>query len=129
MSCKILSQEFGAERVFRLASNKEIMNSKTEKPKGLLFNGVADYINITQYLRKNPAIHQFEVNSSEELNVFLKDLGNSIIPMFVLFEKNKILPIARQSISSLPESTILFYIIKGEDQETETSNIKEHIQN
>ncbi|UZR95537.1 cation:proton antiporter [Chondrinema litorale] len=128
MSCKILSQEFGAERVFRLASNKEIMNSKTEKPKGLLFNGMADYINITQYLRKNPAIHQFEVNSSEELNVFLKDLGDSIIPMFVQFEKNKILPIARQSIS-LPESSVLFYIIKGDDHETETSNIKEHIQN
>lgn len=119
MSCKILSEEFGSNRVFRLASNNEIINKK--QGKGLLFNGLADYINITQYFRKKPSIHQYEVNSVDELNVFLQELGKSIIPLFVKYGENKILPVSNINIT-LPESSILYYIIKDDENENAVLN-------
>jgi len=127
MSCKILSEEFGSNRVFRLASNNEIINKK--QGKGLLFNGLADYINITQYFRKNPSIHQYEVNSVDELNVFLQELGKSIIPLFVRYGENKILPVSNININ-LPESSVLYYIIKDDESENTllNRNVADHVE-
>ncbi|MEM1138104.1 MAG: cation:proton antiporter [Bacteroidota bacterium] len=126
MSCKILSEEFGENRVFRLASNDEITEPKKDKSKNLLFNGMVDYINITQYFRKNPLIQSFNINSLEELNNFLKESEKKIIPLFVLYGKNKILPITGQSLV-ISENSSLYYIIKDDYQEPEQNTIRESI--
>ncbi len=124
MSCKILSEEFGEDRVFRLASNREIIEKRHGK--GLLFNGLADYINITQYFRKKPSIHGYEINSAEELNIFLKELGDSIIPLFVHYQKNKVIPVTNYNFP-LPESSVLYYIIKDDETEIGESSLNKSL--
>ncbi|WP_020530760.1 cation:proton antiporter [Flexithrix dorotheae] len=122
MSCKIFSEEFGNQRVYRLGSNEETKDNKTKRTKNLLFNGAVDYINVTHYFRQNPTIQQYDVTSQSELNDFIEDLGDSIIPLFLLKDFRKVEPVNNQIINMGQESNIFYYILKDEEPITQTES-------
>ncbi|MBX2843817.1 MAG: cation:proton antiporter [Flammeovirgaceae bacterium] len=115
MSCKIFSEEFGNQRVYRLGSNDEIIENGSKRSKNLLFNGSVDYINVTHYFRQNPNIQQYDVTSQLELKDFIEDLKDTIIPLFLLKDSRKVEPVGNQIINMGQESNIFYYILKDEE--------------
>ena len=90
LACKKFRKDFGEDSVFRLISKREVEITDLDKPKNLLFNGVADYNALLQTIRKNPPIKEEEVNSLAELEDFLAEKKNEIIPICILAANKKV---------------------------------------
>jgi len=110
MCCKVMMDEFGENKVYRLASSRELDNKET--PKHLLFKGAADYVNFTQLIRKQSSILNYEITSNSELQEFIDDLADKIVPLFLLIDGNKIEPVTHYP-NTLGQQNQLFYIVKN----------------
>ncbi len=84
LACKWFESEFGEENVYRLASKKELELKELEMPKGILFEGKVDYLNLAQAIRAQKEILVEPCPDSEAYESILKKHRNRIIPLFIL---------------------------------------------
>lgn len=110
LACRIMTTEFGKDNVFRLISNREIEMTSLSKPTNLLFNGVVDFISLTQIARTKPRIELKQVDSIEDLNSFIHYEKGRIIPLFHLTKAPKAIPITTGFSSPVNEGDQLAYI-------------------
>lgn len=82
LACAKYASELGEDHVYRMVTKREMELTEVGKPKNLLFHGYADYITLLQTIRNKPEFKQETVNSSAELEDFLKKSKN-IIPIFL----------------------------------------------
>jgi len=95
LACRIVGEELVKDKVFRFISNREqeALN-KEDYPKNILFEGRADFIAFSHFIRKNPEIKEQKVNNREEVLAILDAAENKgkVIPLFVIDDKNFIEP-------------------------------------
>lgn len=95
LACRIVGEELVKDKVFRFISNREQETlNKEDYPKNILFEGRADFIAFSHFIRKNPEIKEQKVNSREEVLAILDAAENKgkLIPLFVINDKNFIEP-------------------------------------
>jgi NhaP-type Na+/H+ or K+/H+ antiporter len=95
LACRIVGEELVKDKVFRFISNREQETlNKEDYPKNILFEGKADFIAFSHFIRKNPEIKEKKVNSREEVLQILNAEENKgkLIPLFVINNKNFIEP-------------------------------------
>lgn len=95
LACKIVGQELVKDKGFRFISNREQETlNKEDYPKNILFEGRADFITFSHFIRKNPTIKELKVNNREEVLTILdaKENKGKIIPLFVINGANFIEP-------------------------------------
>ena len=95
LACRIVGEELVEDKVFRFISNREQETlNKEDYPKNILFEGRADFIAFSHFIRKNPEIKEQKVNSREEVLAILDAAENKgkLIPLFVINDKNFIEP-------------------------------------
>ncbi|WP_291728484.1 cation:proton antiporter [Bernardetia sp.] len=95
LACRIVGEELDKGKVFRFISNREQETlNKDDYPKNILFEGRADFITFSHFIRKNPKIKEKQVNSREEVLSILDAVENKgkVIPLFVINDKNFIEP-------------------------------------
>lgn len=109
LACKKFIKDFGEGSVFRLISKRELEITDLEKPKHLLFNGIADYNMLVQTIRKDPPFKEHQVNSVTELEEFLEKEKLNIIPICLKSGGNKIKVISGFDIT-VSSGDILLYI-------------------
>lgn len=109
LACKKFIKDFGEGSVFRLISKRELEITDLEKPKHLLFNGIADYNMLVQTIRKDPPFKEQQVNSVTELEEFLEKEKLNIIPICIKSGGNKIKVISGFDIT-VSNGDILLYI-------------------
>lgn len=83
LACKYFETEFGEDKVYRLASQKEIQIKDVEMPKGVLFGGDVDYLVLEQSVRNNPEVMTEPCSDLEEYDAILKKEKSMIIPLFI----------------------------------------------
>lgn len=84
LACKWFQTEFGEEKVYRIATKKELELKELELPKGILFEGNVDYINLAQAIRAQQEIIVEPCTDRETYENILKKHRNRIIPLFIL---------------------------------------------
>lgn len=109
LACKKFVKDFGEGSVFRLISKRETEITDLDKPKHLLFNGIADYNMLVQTIRKDPPFKEQPVNSVTELEDFLEKEKLNIIPICVKSGINKIKVISGFDIT-ISNGDLLLYI-------------------
>jgi NhaP-type Na+/H+ or K+/H+ antiporter len=95
LACKIVGEELVKDKAFRFISNREQETlNKEDYPKSILFEGRADFITFSHFIRKNPEVKEKQVNNREEVLTILdaKENKGKIIPLFVINSKNFIEP-------------------------------------
>ncbi len=84
LACKWFQTEFGEDKVYRIATKKELELKELELPKGILFEGHVDYINLAQAIRAQQEIIVEPCADREAYENILKKHRNRIIPLFIL---------------------------------------------
>jgi NhaP-type Na+/H+ or K+/H+ antiporter len=84
LAIKWFESEFGEDGVYRIASKKELELKELELPKGILFGGQVDYINLAQAIRAQKSILVEPCADQEAYEGILKKHRNKIIPLFLL---------------------------------------------
>lgn len=112
LACKILTNEFGKEKTFRLTSTKEAeLGDSFAHPKNILFNGLIDFIELTQIIRKEPTIHRLPFPAIDKMYAYLKAHKKDIIPLFIVDEQQNYIPFSGYQIT-LKGNFELIYINK-----------------
>ena len=96
LACRIVGEELVKDKVFRFISNREQETlNKEDYPKNILFEGKADFIAFSHFIRKDPEVKEVQVNSREEVVAILEAEENEgkVIPLFVVNNKNFIEPV------------------------------------
>ncbi len=95
LACKIVGEELEKDKTFRFISNpeQETLN-KEDYPKNILFDGRADFIAFSHFIRKNPEVKEQKVSSREEVLSILEEKENKgkVIPLFVINTKSFVEP-------------------------------------
>lgn len=84
LACKWFESEFGEEKVYRLASKKELELKELELSSNILFEGKVDYLNLAQSIRAQQKIMVEPCADIEAYESLLKKHRNRIIPLFIL---------------------------------------------
>lgn len=108
LACKKFGKDLGEGNVFRLISKREIEITDLDKPKHLLFNGVADYNLLVQTIRKDPPFKEQVVNSTKELEDFIEKEKLNIIPVCVKNSTHKVKVISGFDIDISTGDTLLY---------------------
>ena len=114
--------QFGENGAFRLVSADELNNPEAIPQEGL-FSETDDFINITEAVRKYPAIHELPLKSSAHLAQLI---GNSrededVVPLFIKHPNGKldIISSLEEGATPVSEGTRLVYLGKVFDIEQE----------
>jgi NhaP-type Na+/H+ or K+/H+ antiporter len=84
LACKWFESEFGEDKVYRLASKKELELKELELSSSILFEGKVDYLNLAQSIRAQQKIMVEPCSDIEAYESLLKKHRNRIIPLFIL---------------------------------------------
>ncbi len=113
LACRIVGEELVKDKVFRFISNreKETLN-KEDYPKNVLFEGKADFIAFSHFIRKNPKIQEKIVNSKEEIVEILNNQKNKekIMSLFIINENNFIEPALALTSLEVGKETKFIYL-------------------
>ncbi len=113
LACRILGEELVKDKVFRFISNREQETlNKEDYPKNILFDGRADFISFSHFIRKDPEIKEIKVNSREDvLNILeTKENKGKVIPLFVINDKNFVEPALALTPLEIGKETKFIYL-------------------
>ncbi|WP_338792416.1 sodium:proton antiporter [Bernardetia sp. Wsw4-3y2] len=113
LACRILGEELVKDKVFRFISNREQETlNKEDYPKNILFDGRADFISFSHFIRKDPEIKEIKVNSREDvLNTLeTKENKGKVIPLFVINDKNFVEPALALTPLEIGKETKFIYL-------------------
>ncbi len=89
LACRILAGEIGQKSVFRYITRKELEYTELVRPKTVLFDGRADFVGLTQILRKRPHFEELEIRDEAHLESFLAEHPKEVVPLVLLSPRNK----------------------------------------
>ncbi len=108
-------KHFGEKGAFRLVSQEE-MDDPEQNPKEGLFSYTDDYGKLATVARKNPQIHEVDINSQEHYfgMIEISKAHNNIVPLFVKDAQGElnIIPSNSQEIEIVGEGYKLVYLGK-----------------
>lgn len=82
LSIKYFEEEFGAHKVFRLLSKKELETQAVDFPSNVLFGGRVDYLNLAQSVRHAEEVIVRDCPSAQAFEKICKEFSSDIIPLF-----------------------------------------------
>jgi len=79
------SKVFGERGTFRLITSSEMKLSRAALPQKGIFSYTDDFINLSEAVRDNPTMHEFELSTKEQLGELLKLMANNKqqVPIFI----------------------------------------------
>ncbi len=88
LATKYFEEEFGEEKVYRLASKKELELKDLDLPNNIVFGGKIDYLNLSQSIlsHREPLIE--DCPDSEAFDQINRKYKGRIIPLFIINENN-----------------------------------------
>ena len=111
VACRLFAREMGRKSVFRLPSDDEMAMPREERPDEVLFLGVADYIQLTQFLRQHPTVQTEAIPDAAHLKQFLLENSGTIIPLFISHANDKAFPLANPAEPlNIPAEAKLHYL-------------------
>ncbi len=114
------SKEFGENGAYRLVTSDE-MNNPENSPKEGLFSPTDDYINLTEVIRKYPAIQEIEITDAAHYASLIEMASKDqyIIPLFVKDDKGElhIISVHNTMYDNLGQNFKLVYLGKPFDVE------------
>lgn len=110
-ACKVLEEEFGENKTFRIRSRLESRVSEEELPETLLFNGMVDFYSLVDLVRKNEEIKEIKIDSKDHFKMLLEDKEYSRVPLFLLNEEKKVWPVS-SSLKRVEKGDRLFYLVR-----------------
>src|SRR5690606_16408256 len=93
---KWFEKEFTEDNTYRLASKNELDLKELKLPKSVLFQGMADYLSLSQDIRQGGIAHTVDCSNDEVFERLTKQYKGKIIPLFILHGEN-IRPILREA--------------------------------
>ena len=110
-ACRVLDEEFGENKTFRIRSRLESRVAEEELPENLLFNGVVDFYSLVDLCRKNEEIREIKIDSKEHFKMLLEDKEYSRVPLFLLNEEKKVWPVTG-ALKKVEKGDRLFYLMR-----------------
>lgn len=115
-------RDFGENGSFRLVDADE-MNDPENNPKEGLFSHTDDFIKLTEAARKNPIIHEIDLNDTEHYEglIELTKADQDIVPLFLKTPNGdlKIIPAFSKEFTDIGEGYKLAYLGKEFPKTTE----------
>lgn len=117
LACNIFKKEMGEQRVFRFISGHEMKLKGEGLPDNLLFAGKTDFVGISTLIRNRPTIQEKAFNSRQEVETFLEEHQETVLPVFIhRKEKNRYIPISQDNLSTeFTKGNRLIYLEKQPD--------------
>lgn len=89
LACNRFEKIFGKGRVFRLITVSEMKFSTMTRPKTILFGGDADFIKMTEIVRKYPEVSEMPLSDKGHLMRILENEEDELIPLFIKSKAGK----------------------------------------
>jgi NhaP-type Na+/H+ or K+/H+ antiporter len=102
-------KQFGENGAFRVATQEEVNFNKLNNDSLHYTN---DFISLTEAARKNPEIHEIEVNSKQDYEEQMEKMNNNSIPLFLRYANNQLFIInyATHKFPKIAKGTQLVYL-------------------
>jgi len=109
LSCKYLTEEFGENNCYRIATSLE-HKTNLEIPENVLFRGLVDYIELAHLIREKKNVLTKEFKTLVELNAFIDQHVEDIVPFFMQRIDGFIFPITQLNITKSIKLKLLYLI-------------------
>ncbi len=106
-------EQFGEHGSFRLITSEERKDVNLRPNEGL-FSHTDDFVRLTEIIRKDPEIHEIEIQSKEHYNSLIKKVSenDNIVTLFIKLKNGdlKIIPSNGSEINEIEKGNRLIYI-------------------
>ncbi|NNC95511.1 MAG: sodium:proton antiporter [Chitinophagales bacterium] len=89
-ACRKFRKEFGDDKTFRLITVNEMKLSTLTRPANILFGGDADFIKLTELIRKYPTVKEIDISSKLNFKAILENEEDDLIPLFIRKKNGKL---------------------------------------
>ena len=116
LACNKFERIFGKGRVFRLITVSEMKYSTMTRPRTILFGGDADFIKMTEIVRKYPTLGELELRSKDHLMRILEIEDDELIPLFIRSKSNVHTVVNARYELNFEQGDMLVYLGKASEE-------------